>query len=187
MQSDTTTPIPNAEIQLENINLGQKYTTNENGIASFAIESTQHLKPFRAKLIHKDYQEYPIQDRPIILNSIKRREKPLELRFREKIWILFNGESLSIMAGKDKILKTYTAYSGKALSPQEAQNLQQEYNYTRFVTYTDKGVMPEGIYYIDINALQDSWSIFSENKFGKNTRIYTNKDCKNTRIHHTNG
>ena len=61
LQSDATTPIPNAEIQLENINLGQKYKTNDNGIASFEIESTQYLKPFRAKLIHKDYQEYPIQ------------------------------------------------------------------------------------------------------------------------------
>ena len=208
LQSDATTPIPNAEIQLENINLGQKYKTNDNGIASFEIESTQHLKSFRAKLIHKDYQEYPISDRPIILNSMRRREKPLELRFREKIWLLFNGESLSIMTGKDKILKTYTAYSGKALSPQEAQNLQQEHNYTRFVTYTDKGLfsdetlyfcldtewqkqkdkgaIPEGTYYIDINALQDSWSIFSENKFGKNTRIYTDKECTNTIESNTN-
>lgn len=85
LQSDATTPIPNAEIQLENINLGQKYKTNDNGIASFEIESTQHLKSFRAKLIHKDYQEYPIADRPITLNSMRRREKPLELRFREKL------------------------------------------------------------------------------------------------------
>ena len=111
LQSDATTPIPNAEIQLENSNLGQNPKTDSQGIASFEIESTQHLKPFRAKLIHKDYQEYPIQDRVIILNSIKRREKPLELRFRGKLWLFFNGESLSIMAGKDKILKTYTAYS----------------------------------------------------------------------------
>ncbi|EEO24637.1 MULTISPECIES: hypothetical protein [Helicobacter] len=87
LQSDATTPIYNAEIQLENINLGQKYKTNDNGIASFEIESTQHLKSFRAKLIHKDYQEYPIADRPITLNSMRRREKPLELRFREKIWL----------------------------------------------------------------------------------------------------
>lgn len=203
LQSDATTPIPNAEIQLENSNLGQNPKTDSQGIASFEIESTQHLKPFRAKLIHKDYQEYPISDRVIILNSIKRREKPLELRFRGKLWLFFNGESLSIMAGKDKILKTYTVYSGKALSPQEAQNLQQEYNYTSFVTHTnkglfsdeilyfcldtewqrekDKGAMPEGTYYIDINDIQDSWSVFSENKFGKNTRIYTDKDCTNTR------
>ena len=118
LQSDATTPIPNAEIQLENINLWQNPKTDSQGIASFEIESTQYLKPFRAKLIHKDYQEYPIQDRPIILNSIKRREKPLELRFREKIWLFFNGESLSIMAGKDKILKNYKSYSGKELSPQ---------------------------------------------------------------------
>ena len=202
LQSDATTPIPNAEIQLENINLGQKYKTNDNGIASFEIESTQHLKSFRAKLIHKDYQEYPIADRPITLNSIRRREKPLELRFREKIWLLFNGESLSIMSGKDKILKNYVAFSGKALNPQEAKSLQQESNYTRFVTYTDKGLfsdeilyfcldkdyqkdkdkgaMPEGIYYININDINTRWTIFSENTFGKNTKIYTNKDCTNT-------
>ena len=85
LQSDATTPIPNAEIQLENSNLGQNPKTDSQGIASFEIESTQHLKPFRAKLIHKDYQEYPIQDRVIILNSMKRREKPLELRFRGKL------------------------------------------------------------------------------------------------------
>lgn len=81
--------------------------------------------------------------------------------------------------------------------------MQQEYNYTSFVTHTnkglfsdeilyfcldtewqkekDKGAMPEGTYYIDINDIQDSWSVFSENKFGKNTRIYTDKDCTNTR------
>ena len=85
LQSDATTPIPNAEIQLENSNLGQNPKTDSQGIASFEIESTQHLKPFRAKLIHKDYQEYPIQDRVIILNSMKRRDKPLELRFRGKL------------------------------------------------------------------------------------------------------
>lgn len=85
LQSDAATPIPNAEIQLENSNLGQNPKTDSQGIASFEIESTQHLKPFRAKLIHKDHQEYPIQDRVIILNSMKRREKPLELRFRGKL------------------------------------------------------------------------------------------------------
>ena len=85
LQSDATTPIPNAEIQLENSNLGQNPKTDSQGIASFEIESTQHLKPFRAKLIHKDYQEYPIQDRVIILNSMKRRDKPLELRFKRKL------------------------------------------------------------------------------------------------------
>lgn len=209
IENGTGTPIQNATIQLENINLGQKSETNDEGIASFEIESTQYIKSFMAKLIHEDYQECPISNIPIVLNSIRRRDKPLELKFRGKIWLLFNGESLSIMSGKDKILKTYTAYSGQALSPQEAQNLQQEHNYTRFVTYTDKGLfssdetlyfcldtewqkqkdkgaIPEGTYYIDINALRDSWSIFSENKFGKNTRIYTDKDCTNTTESATN-
>lgn len=202
LESNAKTPIVNAEIQLENINLGQKVITDSKGIAYFEVDETQKLKPFRAKLIHKDYQETPISDRVIILNSLKRREKPLELRFRGKLWLLFNGDSLSIMLGKDTILKSYTAYSGKALNPQEAQILQQEHNYTNFVTYTnkglfsdetlhfcldkdwqkekDKGAIPEGIYYIDINNIKDSWSVFSENKFGKNTKIYTNKDCTNT-------
>ena len=85
LESNAKTPIVNAAIQLENINLGQKVITDSKGIAYFEIDETQKLKPFRAKLMHKDYQETPISDRVIILNSLKRREKPLELRFRGKL------------------------------------------------------------------------------------------------------
>lgn len=81
----TRMPIANAKLQLQNINLGQNPQTNSQGLATFEIDSKQNLKSFRAKLIHKDYQEYPVLDRSIILNSIKRREKPLELRFKQKL------------------------------------------------------------------------------------------------------
>ncbi|WP_258436089.1 hypothetical protein [Helicobacter monodelphidis] len=49
----------------------------------------------------------------------------------------------------------------------------------------DKGAIPEGIYYININDINDRRTIFSENTFGKNTRIYTDKDCSNTTESHT--
>ena len=85
-QSNGATSISNAEIQLENINLGQKSKTNDEGIASFEIESTQKLKPFRAKLIHDDYQEYPIHDRVLIPNALKSRNEPYYvLRFNRKL------------------------------------------------------------------------------------------------------
>ncbi len=85
LKNSTETPIQNATIQLENINLGQKSKTNDEGIASFEIESTQNLKPFRAQLIHDDYQEYPIHDRVLIPNALKSRNKPYVLRFNRKL------------------------------------------------------------------------------------------------------
>ncbi|SQC36343.1 Uncharacterised protein [Helicobacter fennelliae] len=81
----TRMPIANAKLQLQNVNLGQEAISDTQGLTTFEIDSEQNLKSFRAKLIHKDYQEYPILDRSIILNSIKRREKPLELRFKQKL------------------------------------------------------------------------------------------------------
>lgn len=81
----TRIPIENAKLQLQNVNLGQESITNTQGLAIFEIDSKENLKPFRAKLIHEDYQEYPVLDRSVILNSIKRREKPLELRFKKKL------------------------------------------------------------------------------------------------------
>ncbi|RDU61626.1 hypothetical protein CQA53_09900, partial [Helicobacter didelphidarum] len=49
----------------------------------------------------------------------------------------------------------------------------------------DKGAIPEGEYYININDIKERRTIFSENTFGKNTRIYTDKDCSNTTESHT--
>lgn len=93
-------------------------------------------------------------------------------------------------------------FSGKALSPQEAQFLQREYNYINFATHTNKGLfsdetlyfcldkkwqkergkgaIPERAYYININDINTRWTTFNENKFGKNTRNYTNKECTKT-------
>ena len=81
----TRIPIADAKLQLHNTNLGQEVLIDSQGLASFEIDSKENLKPFRAKLIHEDYQEYPVLDRSVILNSIKRRGEPLELRFKKKL------------------------------------------------------------------------------------------------------
>ena len=49
-----------------------------------------------------------------------------------------------------------------------------------------KGAIPERAYYININDINTRWTIFNENKFGKNTRNYTNKECTKTRESNTN-
>lgn len=90
LDKDAKTPIPNAGIELQNANVGQKATTNNKGLADFNIIDiieTQKLKcPFNITLKHKDYQEISISNRNIVLNSVKRRDgKPFILRFNKKL------------------------------------------------------------------------------------------------------
>ena len=56
----TRMPIPHTKIQLENANLGQQSITNSQGLASFTLQETQYLKPFRAKLINEYYKQCPV-------------------------------------------------------------------------------------------------------------------------------
>lgn len=114
----TRTPIKNAKLQLQNVNVGVEALSDSKGIAPFEIKEREYLKPFRAKLIHKNYHEYPMLDRSIIPNAIRRREKPFELRFLGKIWLYFNGSELSLYKGNQAI-DYFRAYSGKALSIEE--------------------------------------------------------------------
>lgn len=209
----TRLPISNARLQLQNINLGQEALTDSKGIASFAIKESEYLKPFNAKLIHNNYQESPILDRSIIPNAIKRRDKPFELRFLGKLRCYFNGKELQLCRGNN-IVESFSAYSGKALNINEKERL-QERKYENFVSYKDKGnniiyfcldkqwqkqkdkgAIPEGRYYIDINESKDDESsgirayktpFFSqsrskekETQWGKyNIPIYTDKECVN--------
>lgn len=109
----------------------------------------------------------------------------------------------------------FNAYSGNALSIEEKEELREQYKYENFVSYKDKqnkisyfcldkewqkqkdkGAIPEGIYYIDINkskndkssgirTYDNAWYSLSRNKEGEkwgkyNIPIYTNKECTNT-------
>ena len=109
----------------------------------------------------------------------------------------------------------FNAYSGNALSIEEKEELREQYKYENFVSYKDKqnkisyfcldkewqkqkdkGAIPEGIYYIDINkskndkssgirTYDNAWYSLLRNKEGEkwgkyNIPIYTNKECTNT-------
>ncbi|WP_220272088.1 DUF5675 family protein, partial [Helicobacter didelphidarum] len=141
--------------------------------------------------------------------KIKARDK-LSLRFNGKeLMILEYGEikrdkADSTKPHKDRI---FVAFSGNALSLKEKEELQENKGYTHFVEYEekgllndttyyfcldkewqqekDKGAMPEGEYYININDINDRRTIFSENTFGKHTSIYTDKECGNGVESHT--
>ncbi|AAP76832.1 glycine zipper family protein [Helicobacter hepaticus] len=203
----TRIPIENAKLQLQNVNLGQESITNTQGLATFMIKESEYLKPFMAKLIHNNYQECPIFDRSIIPNAYRSAKKPLELRFLGKIHCYFNGKELYINNG-NKAIDYFNAYSGNALSLGEKEELIKQYGYESFVSYKDnqnkisyfcldkewqkqkdKGAIPDGIYYIDINKSKNDKSsgirMVSKRdrqiQWGKyNIPIYTNKECTNT-------
>lgn len=151
----TRMPIPNAKLQLQNVNLVQEVESDSKGLAIFEIDSKENLKPFRAKLIHEDYQEYPVLDRSVILNSIKRRGEPLELRFKKKLdnfavqqvklepneYILTDanneiitknfykvGDTLTFEANFDenKAKENEIKWAYKVINPNEIQMLQQQ-------------------------------------------------------------
>lgn len=198
----TRMPIANAKIQLENINLGQNPKTNSQGLATFEIDSKQNLKSFRAKLIHKDYQEYPILDRLIILNSIRRREKPLELRFKQKLdnfavkevklklrtYTLTDannevitknfykvGDTLILKASFDenKVKENEIKWAYKVMSEKEIKNLQQQDS-------KDKNPYSTQLYPVGLDEIpNDTLQILQDSKtFFSNTPAYTIKNAK---------
>ena len=183
LNEDATTPISNAEIQLQNVNLGVKAITDSKGLVSFSIKENEYLKPFRARINHLNYYSIPISDRSSIPNSIRRREYPFILRFNGKYHLYFNGEELYCFKG-NKTISYYTAYSGNALSLKEKESLKEQYKYERFVSYKekdnnisyfcldkdwqrqkDKGAMFEREYYINLQDIKDNVIRDYENTF----------------------
>ena len=136
LTEDTKSPIVRAKIQLENVNLAQSAITDNRGIASFSIKKSECLKPFKIKLNHKHYDESSISDRNLVVNSIKRRQKPFVLRFSKKLSLYFNGLSLELKRDKDTV-KKFKAFSGKALNEKEMQRLRAERRYENFIAYKD--------------------------------------------------
>lgn len=136
LDNDTSAPITNATVQLENINLGQKALTDSKGFATFAIKESEYLKPFKIRLIHQNYQKCPIFDRDIIINSIRRREKPFVLRFDGKFSLYFNGKEIYINKG-NKIIDYFNAHSGKVLNLQDKDELIKLYKCENFISSKD--------------------------------------------------
>ncbi|WP_110558894.1 hypothetical protein [Helicobacter cinaedi] len=198
----TRMPIANAKLQLQNVNLGQEAISDTQGLTTFEIDSEQNLKSFRAKLIHKDYQEYPILDRSIILNSIKRREKPLELRFKQKLdnfavqqvklepneYILTDanneiitknfykvGDTLTLKASFDenKVKENEIKWVYKAMKPDEIQMFHQQDS-------KDKNPYSTQLHPVELDEIpKDTLQILQDSKtFFSNTPAYTIKNIK---------
>ena len=134
----TRMPIKDSKLRLQNINLGIESITDSKGIASFNIKESEYLKPFRATIFHTNYQESPILDRSIIPNAIKRREKPIILRFLGNLKCYFNGKELYIYRG-NQIIDYFEACSDKNTEP-----------------------IKNGIYYININHIKNNILIYKD-------------------------
>ena len=150
-----------------------------------------------------------------ITNSYNNTNNTISLNLLSKPSLYFNGKELYINNG-NQVIDYFRAYSGNALSIKEKESLKEQYGYENFVSYKekenaisyfcldkgwqkekDKGAIPEGIYYIDINKSTDNkqsgirtynnaWYSLSRTKEGEkqwgkyNIPIYTDKDCTNT-------
>ncbi|RDU59786.1 hypothetical protein CQA53_11245, partial [Helicobacter didelphidarum] len=179
---------------------------DNNASITCIIDDTLHITNFHVELISSKYERFPtatIITKPCIYQD---RKCPQVLRFSKKLWLCFNGKSLVIMQGND-IIQEFIAFSGNALNNKQKEQLQREKGYTDFVEYEekglsnnttyyfcldkewqkekDKGAIPEGEYYININDIKERRTIFSENTFGKHTSIYTDKECGNGVESHT--
>ncbi|MGX3046053.1 M23 family metallopeptidase [Helicobacter sp. T3_23-1056] len=171
---------------------------SKNGKVTFTIPSNSNT--FDLEIIDDRFCHKSKSNIQRVTNSYYKSNNTINLYLLAKIWLYFNGKQIFIMRG-NKIVETFRAYSGNALNLAQKQNLINERGYTQFVSYVnvedsnkimyfcldkhwqtqkDKGSMVEGNYYVNISDIRDRWTIWTENKFGTNTRIYTDESCTNT-------
>ncbi|TQR53274.1 M23 family metallopeptidase [Campylobacter troglodytis] len=184
LADNTKMPIIGAKIQLENINLAQRATTNAKGIAGFSIKESEYLKPFKIKLVSKQYEEEPLSHQSIIPNAYRNANKPLSLRFLGKIKCYFNGKELYLSKG-GKVIAYFSAYSGKALGFKEKEKilhnfeknlvykeLEEELLYKKWQGQKNEETIPEGTYYLALSKDEQS----NEIKEDKNPWLFKTKE-----------
>lgn len=191
----------------------QQEQISKNGEAIFTLPN--NANKFRFEVFDERFYKEAKSNMERTTNSYNNTNDTISLNLLSKPSLYFNGKELYINNG-NKVIDYFRAYSGNALSIKEKESLKEQYGYENFVSYKekenaisyfcldkgwqkekDKGAIPEGIYYIDINKSKDdkqsgireynnAWYSLSRTKEGEkqwgkyNIPIYTDKDCTNT-------
>ena len=191
----------------------QQEQISKNGEAIFTLPN--NANKFRFEVFDERFYKEAKSNMERTTNSYNNTNDTISLNLLSKPSLYFNGKELYINNG-NKVIDYFRAYSGNALSIKKKESLKEQYGYENFVSYKekenaisyfcldkgwqkekDKGAIPEGIYYIDINKSKDdkqsgireynnAWYSLSRTKEGEkqwgkyNIPIYTDKDCTNT-------
>lgn len=218
---DAFTPVNGVKITLIPLHIKDSTTPeneqqeqiSKNGEAIFTLPN--NANQFRFEVFDERFYRKAKNDVARITNSYNNTNNTISLNLLSKPSLYFNGKELYINNG-NQVIDYFRAYSGNALSIKEKESLKEQYGYENFVSYKekenaisyfcldkgwqkekDKGAIPEGIYYIDINKSTDNkqsgirtlnqGSISKmlrgdrQSTWGKyNIPIYTDKDCTNT-------
>ena len=218
---DAFTPVNDAKIKLIPLDIKDSTTPKDelqeqiskNGEIIFTFPNNTNQFEFEVS----DERFYKKAKNNVVraTNNYNDANNTISLNLLSKLRLYFNGKEIYITNG-NKAIDYFNAYSGNALSIEEKEELKEQYKYENFVSYKDKqnkisyfcldkewqkqkdkGAIPEGIYYIDINKSKNDKSssiktlhqnIISkfkdkerQSQCGKyNIPIYTNKECSNT-------
>ena len=223
---DACTPVNDARIKLIPLDIKDskkpkdkpQEQISKNGETTFAFPN--NTNQFELEISDERFYKKAKNDVVRATNNYNNTNNTISLNLLSKLRLHFNGKELYINNG-NKTLDYFLAYSGNALSIEEKEKLKKQYKYENFVNYKDnqnkisyfcldkgwqkqkdKGAMPEGTYYIDINKSKDdessgirmlNQSTISkfidrerQGKWGKyNIPIYTDKECSNIIESHT--
>ena len=149
----------------------QQEQISKNGEAIFTLPN--NANKFRFEVFDERFYRKAKNDAVRTTNSYNDTNNTISLNLLSKPSLYFNGKELYIHNG-NKIIESFRAYSGNALSIEEKESLKEQYGYENFVSYKekenaisyfcldkgwqkekDKGAIPEGIYYIDITQSKD--------------------------------
>lgn len=180
---DSFTPLNNVRIRLTPLDTKDskkpkdetQESISQNGVLRFNLPSNANT--FELKILDTRFLEKAKGDNIKTTNNYSNTPNPtITLNLIGKPSLCFNGYELQIHQN-NKIIQSFKAYSGNALSEQEKVDLQNNKSYKKFVAheYTDsaqniiqyfcldkdyqkqkdKGAIPEGIYYINISRSTD--------------------------------
>ena len=200
---DSFTPLNNVRIRLTPLDTKDskkpkdetQESISQNGVLRFNLPSNANT--FELTILDTRFLEKAKGDNIKTTNNYSNTPNPtITLNLISKPSLYFNGYELQIHQN-NKIIESFRAYSGNALSIEEKESLKEQYGYENFVSYKekenaisyfcldkgwqkekDKGAMPEGIYYIDITQSKDdkqsgireynnAWYSFSKSKEGE--------------------
>ena len=181
---DSFTPLNNVRIRLTPLDTKDskkpkdetQESISQNGVLRFNLPSNANT--FELTILDTRFLEKAKGDNIKTTNNYSNTPNPtITLNLIGKPSLCFNGYELQIHQN-NKIIQSFKAYSGNALSEQEKVDLQKNKSYKKFVAheYTDsaqniiqyfcldkdyqkqkdKGAIPEGIYYINISQSKEN-------------------------------